>query len=304
MKIMKYSRLMLIILLLSLSLSACTRESPVEDATEDMTIPTEIESDTDTADKMPIVPGTNFNFKYTDYTVNTREINSGPLIYADNLNHKFFVYDESWLELVDCEKYRLSCPDASGIGGELSQRNYIVSDNARLNKDAMAALHRLLTDAKNAVRSDPLVVWETYDNSASLNPIYEKRTACSVRLADFSSTREKRVSVSKEYTDWLKENAGAYGYVRNPRDSCRYVGLPHSLYISEKQMGLGDYIQFLQKHTDYTQALCIEVDEGYRLVYFAECSRAGDTIKVPATEEFTISGTNMGGVVVTVFVRG
>lgn len=109
--------------------------------------------------------------------------------------------------------------------------------------------------------------------------------------------------------NWLKENAATYGFIlRYPKDKTaitgiqyepwhfRYVGLPHSLIMQQKNLTLEQYLEFLkQQKTITTTILGINYEISYHLI------SKDTTIQVPSNRKFLLSGNNMDGVIVTVF---
>lgn len=107
---------------------------------------------------------------------------------------------------------------------------------------------------------------------------------------------------------WLKENAWNYGFVlRYPKDKTeitgikyepwhfRYVGLPHSLIMKEKNMVLEEYQDYLKNQ----KGIQVTVNnKKYEIIYTAVTKNT--KVRVPAGHPFTISGNNIDGVVVTV----
>jgi D-alanyl-D-alanine carboxypeptidase len=75
----------------------------------------------------------------------------------------------------------------------------------------------------------------------------------------------------------------------------RYVGLPHSAIMQQKNMVLEEYLDFLKKQKSFTTT----VDgEAYTISYYPVSHRT--TIPKPAGRQYDISGDNMDGVIVTV----
>ncbi|RUS47944.1 D-alanyl-D-alanine carboxypeptidase family protein [Cohnella sp. AR92] len=107
---------------------------------------------------------------------------------------------------------------------------------------------------------------------------------------------------------WLKKNAWKYGFVlRYPKDKSgttgiqyepwhfRYVGLPHSLIMKEKNFVLEEYLAYLkEKKTIFAKANGVH----YQIEYVSVSKKTD--VPVPAEGRYTISGDNSGGVIVTV----
>ena len=113
--------------------------------------------------------------------------------------------------------------------------------------------------------------------------------------------------------DWFKDNAGKYGFiVRFPEDSesytgeeprtntYRYVGVPHSYYMSVKGICLEQYIDEVKKYTK-DEPLIVEGDTYNYRVYYVPAEAEGDTmVPVPTEVRYTVSGNNVDGFIVTV----
>lgn len=238
----------------------------------------------------------------SDYTVTEKTYNTGSLILA-NASHPYTVNKE-WIDLVGCSAYMEAQPDATGVGSsDFSLKNYIPWKAMSFSREAMAEAHKMLTDAKNAVNpSEPLTIDAAYDTIKHGQTSFEYNTAMLMLLSDFSSTGETRVALTSEYRAWLDTNAAKYGYIESFEDAYRYVGVAHASTISGNAdiNTLELYITFLKENTNENNVFIPE--GGEYAIYYVSC-KAGDTIKVPAQSEYTVSGTNEGGVIVTVKVK-
>ncbi|PGL72189.1 VanY-A/VanY-F/VanY-M family D-Ala-D-Ala carboxypeptidase [Bacillus sp. AFS055030] len=108
---------------------------------------------------------------------------------------------------------------------------------------------------------------------------------------------------------WLANNAWKYGFIiRYPKDKTqitgiqyepwhiRYVGLPHSVIMEEKNFSLEEYLDFLKKQKSISTTIN---GEEYKISYYPV--RKSTTIQVPTNLHYELSGNNMDGVIVTVF---
>jgi zinc D-Ala-D-Ala carboxypeptidase len=110
---------------------------------------------------------------------------------------------------------------------------------------------------------------------------------------------------------WIEKNAWKYGFVlRYPKDKShvtgilyepwhiRYVGLPHSAIMKEKNFVLEEYMDYLKEE----QNISATVDgEKYFVSYYPVSENT--TIQVEGNSHYDISGNNMDGVIVTMFPR-
>lgn len=107
---------------------------------------------------------------------------------------------------------------------------------------------------------------------------------------------------------WLKKNAWRYGFIlRYPNDKkaitgiefepwhFRYVGLPHSAIMQEKNFVLEQYLDFLKEQKTITTTVDHQT---YKISYYPVSKTT--TIQVPVNGRYQISGNNMDGIIVTV----
>lgn len=107
---------------------------------------------------------------------------------------------------------------------------------------------------------------------------------------------------------WLKDNGWKYGFIlRYPEDKTavtgiqfepwhfRYVGLPHSAIMWEKNLVLEQYLDLLKQQKSMSATI---EGESYEVFYFPVTEN--NTINVPAHGEYEISGNNADGIIVTV----
>lgn len=112
--------------------------------------------------------------------------------------------------------------------------------------------------------------------------------------------------------NWLFENCHKYGFViRYPADKTeitgisdytdyfRYVGVAHATYMTEHDLCLEEYIDFIKDYTDDKPLKVNGADGRYYEVWYVAVDGSA-TVKHPTNYAYTVSGTNDGGVVVTV----
>ncbi|MDE6774926.1 MAG: D-alanyl-D-alanine carboxypeptidase family protein [Ruminococcus sp.] len=115
-----------------------------------------------------------------------------------------------------------------------------------------------------------------------------------------------------EADEWFRENAGKYGFIvrypegkyeytgENPRAyTYRYVGIPHAEYINTYNLCLEEYIDILKTHT-IENPLETAADGHIYSIYYVPAAESGNTdVFVPENSEYTISGDNGSGFIVT-----
>jgi zinc D-Ala-D-Ala carboxypeptidase len=108
---------------------------------------------------------------------------------------------------------------------------------------------------------------------------------------------------------WIEKNAWKYGFIlRYPKDKTditgiqyepwhiRYVGLPHSAIIHEKNFALEEYLDYLKEE----KAIIARVNEVEYTVTYYPVSESRN-MKVPENRHYEISGNNIDGVIETVY---
>ncbi len=129
---------------------------------------------------------------------------------------------------------------------------------------------------------------------------------CTVFPAEEGSLSEGRFA-------WLAENCDKYGFVlRYPAgkksltlhdgsDSLfRYVGRPHAFLMKLNNQCLEEYIDFCKRFT-YDNPFSIISDGKRYYIYYVKANTKGETeIKIPENCDYTLSGDNSEGFIVTV----
>lgn len=106
---------------------------------------------------------------------------------------------------------------------------------------------------------------------------------------------------------WIEENSWKYGFIlRYPKDKTdvtgieyepwhiRYVGLPHSVIMKEKNFVLEEYLAYLKNEKRISATVN---DKNYLISYYPVPET--ENIRVQAGSSYEISGDNMKGVIVT-----
>lgn len=110
---------------------------------------------------------------------------------------------------------------------------------------------------------------------------------------------------------WLLENAWRYGFIqRYPPEKqavtgigyeswhFRYVGVPHAWYMQKNDLVLEEYLELLRQ-CSVEKPLTFKADRHTYQVYYC----AGLEIPLPDADDYTISGDNVGGFIVTVKIK-
>jgi D-alanyl-D-alanine carboxypeptidase len=127
-----------------------------------------------------------------------------------------------------------------------------------------------------------------------------------VKLYDKDGASYSYGRYATERAAWLVENHKYYGFImRYPANKgsitgidgesnhFRYVGLPHSVYITDNNMCLEEYLSYIKTFT-YDEPLNVTVDHDEYSVWYCR-----DAIYVPRDGDYTVSSDNLGGFIVT-----
>lgn len=222
-----------------------------------------------------------------DYTVTDKDYNTGSLILADEDHEYSYTFTDSELEILGAYRDANLEKDAEGK----SINKYYLNHQSRMKmaKNVAAAAHNMLVAAEGAVKKDDILIAYTYGHNNADNQEYN--TAALMMLTNYDGG-----ALKEEYRAWLDANCAKYGFVESFEDGYRYVGIPHAKYMTEKELTLAAYIEYLKKNTSADKALEIKDGNTTYSVYYVACN-LGDEIKIP--DGATVSGTNEGGIVVT-----
>jgi len=187
-----------------------------------------------------------------------------------------------------------------------------------LKTEAIDALNLMLQGFYDATTVNATMINNAYTSIDDLrdNDMFQTfpdlASGRSVRLVAYPSGKGKfGVGVYL----WITEHCNNYGYIlRYPSDKAeqigvdasvslyRYVGIPHAKYMKDNNLALEEYLELLKEY-DYENPLIFtdfENGEVYRIYYKAMGTGASTTLNVPSDLEYTVSGNNIDGFIVTV----
>lgn len=207
---------------------------------------------------------------------------------------------------------------------------YVSGTNVYLAPAAMDALNAMLADftAQGGSKSVNVVAGHRteefqqhlFDQSAEQNGLEhaqqyvaqpggsEHHTGYAMDLSVYHSDgTSEEYDGTGEYA-WINENCQNYGLVvRYATDKAditgianepwhfRYVGIPHATQMVKEGLCLEEYIDYLKGFTAQGEHLTIQCVSGTYEVWYAE----GSAIYLPDSGEYTVSGNNVDGLIVT-----
>ena len=260
---------------------------------------------------------TKINLEFVDGKATEKQLQTGSLILA-NTGHPYPAPEN--FSTVNISEYRTSKDPSVPY----FSANYPIFCMAA---DAIESTHDMIMALRSATGSTGITVSQAYGNSdyPADKDIHTGYTmVLTVDLKEDTSRVDTYFTheSNKDLYDWMNANAHKYGFVtRYPADKAeitgvsdytyayRYVGVAHATYMNENGLCLEEYIEYLKTNTSHKDTLTVKGADGKSyVVYYAECADVDTDIKLPKTPEesdelqysYTVSGTNEGGVVITV----
>ena len=243
--------------------------------------------------------------EYQQFTKTESGIAYGELILI-NKDHKYTFPSTATSELVNLRDEL----------AKLDESVYSFSKSGKylLNKTAVDAFNQMmLAYYEWSEGEDDIVVTTTYRDYEEQEGLNNRNPNTSTKpgYSDHHSGYCIAIkAISK--THWIYENCHEYGFVvRYPDDKSdvtgvedymeclRYVGIAHATYMKEQNLCMEEYVEMLKSYTDEKPLKINGADGRYYEVWYVAVDGSA-TVKHPTNYAYTVSGTNEGGVVVTV----
>ena len=241
------------------------------------------------------------------FTVTTSDTLEGVLVLVNNSHAYTFPSSEEHLKNI----YAV-------WNAHPSPRPYVLSGlSASMDGVALNAMDNMLVDFYNATGLTDVQVryaYRTYEEQSqfSVEPGYsDHHTGLGVQLMYRRNENTYSFSTDPAYS-WFFENCHKYGFIiRYPADKTeqtgvndyadyfRYVGVAHATYMYEENLCMEEYVEKLKDYTEKKPLKINGADGKCYEVYYVAVD-GSTTVKHPTNYAYTISGTNEGGVVVTV----
>ena len=273
----------------------------------------------DKADETPAVSSTvktsklEFEIKF----VRSSDIHKGSLVLVND-SHVFpGLSEEESLTVVD----------------ELKNEYYSVkSIGMKMDSLALKSFNNLMSGFYQQCSNNDIMITSAFISENSQNLIYnqalensrsesrggysEHQTGLAVDLGIFpDDSKSYRYVPSGDYA-WIKENCTRYGFiqryaddksdktgVKNHTEHFRYVGIPHAWYMKENNLSLEEYLQEIKKYSYGSKTLSVSCyEKDYEIYYIKAKENESDSadIYVPVNQQYTVSGNNVDGFIITV----
>ncbi len=203
--------------------------------------------------------------------------------------------------------------------------NFILKDrNLFLDKEVSDALYAMMDAYVNEIGHKDIYLRNAYYydkteddkntpdvNEALLNP-HALGTAIDIQIQTPSGGQLPLKNSfagypRAEYYDWFIDNCHKFGFIHagdtTNYSSFRYIGVPHSTYIYEKNLTFDKYLSEIRGF-DYNNKRPITVNGTSWWVYYVKADEAETTLVPVIGTKYSISGDNAGGFIVTVDQSG
>lgn len=245
------------------------------------------------------------------FTVTTSDTLEGVLVLVNNSHAYTFPSTEEHLENI----YKV-------WDAHTSPRPYVLSGlSASMDRTALNAMDKMLTDFYGATGNSAVQLRYAYCGLEDTNPLdcqpgysdFHTGLGCELKYIVEVGGNKPAYDLSLEpIYNWIFENCHKYGFIiRFPADKVeitgvddhtayfRYVGVAHATYMHENNLCMEEYVEKLKDYTEKKPLKINGADGKYYEVYYVAVDGSA-TVKHPTNYAYTISGTNEGGVVVTV----
>lgn len=195
--------------------------------------------------------------------------------------------------------------------------NVLVDSDYLLESDLIQPLQRMFeVAAQDGV--DHFIINSAYRSGKLQQQLFEKNGADYALPSGYSEHQTglaldigSTTGTMDQTTEgkWLAKHAAEFGFIlRYPENKVdvtgisfepwhfRYVGLPHSVMMQEKDLALEEYMDFLKDKKDYTMKI-----DG--VTYFVQYEQQAASTKIPNAQSFRVSGDNINGFIITSIIE-
>jgi zinc D-Ala-D-Ala carboxypeptidase len=214
---------------------------------------------------------------------------------------------------------------------DYKNRHYKVKDkNILLDQSVITPLNSMITDYYSKTSDNELIIVSGYRTFEFQKMLFDDRVKVvgkdeAKRWVALPGRSEHHTGLAFDFSvlsdsgeagnfngsgtqEWLMKDAYKYGFIvryqaekeditgiTNEPWHFRYVGIPHARIITEKNMCLEEYMDYLRQFS-YEAPL---ESNGYQ-IYFVKTDQSKTNIPVPNNSQYSISGNNSDGFIVTI----
>lgn len=213
------------------------------------------------------------------------------------------------------------------ISGENKSSAYKVkTDQFRLRGEALTAFNEMLNAYYAATNDGTVIITSAYRTEAeqaalSSSTVQAGYSDHHLALSLALKQNDDRSTSELPANHWIYENGYQYGYIqRYPvgkeastgdtqayYNCVRYVGIPHATYMKENNLSLEEYVEAVKAYTQSGTHLTVSAGGTSYEIYYVPANLTGadtdvTTLTVPSNREYSYSGNNTDGFIVTVKV--
>lgn len=206
-------------------------------------------------------------------------------------------------------------PDMTSLEEACNGCYSVRSTDIMLDSTATEALNRMMSDYNNATGLSNFIVYSTTapylgDDSVCSRSFAESATGFTVDLAVQGSSRVLEYDGCDKEA-WITENCASYGFiVRYPQGKqsvtgqadcvwhLRYVGEVHAAVMRDNNLTLDEYRSWLKSYT-IASPLRYQLGGVNYEIYYTAYMGDSTSVRVPVSGNYTISGNNSDGFIVT-----
>lgn len=252
---------------------------------------------------------------YTSATASNADIHKGDLIVVSEKLGLQYTFP-STSDFVLIEEIRVN------QNGEHPYQTRYLREDEKLLSDAAYAVNQMLTDFYLKHGDNSLILMDTYRSqqdqaTSSTTPVgfSEHHTGLVFTIRTYNKNNKAAPLSENPAADWIYENCYKYGIIcRYPSDKTsitgisgyeycfRYVGVAHATYMKQNNLCLEEYIELLR--TSYSGGNVLNITDNnsaYQVYYVSASSDELTTVPVPKNYQYSISGDNKSGFVITVY---
>lgn len=245
---------------------------------------------------------------WASFTVTATDTLQGPLVLVNNTHVYTFPASNDHLSEIYA-MWKTHTP-----------RVYVQSGvSTYMETEALKAMDAMLVDFYNLTGLTNVQVryaYRTYEDQQQFGVTAgysDHHTGMGVQLKYELNGNAYAFSTDPEGTyNWFFENCHRYGFVvRYPEgkeditgiedysDYFRYVGVAHATYMKTRGLCMEEYVELLKDYTAEKPLKITGADGRFYEVWYVAVNGSA-TVKHPTNYAYTVSGTNDGGVVITV----
>ncbi len=260
-------------------------------------------------------PNQSANAGYTAFMYDSDKMHEGALVLV-NKDHEY-VFPATVSHMSDIRGSRAKSADGN--------YPYSCDYDKLMDTEALGAFNQMMDAFYTATGNSYALVFDAYRSaqaqdamgSSTKSGYSDHHTGYLVTvkfLADGIMYSPQDSKFSQDY-DWLEQNAHKFGFVvRYPNsklvqtgvsdysNAYRYVGKAHAAYMHQNNLCLEEYVELLKSHNLFESHLSVTDSDGvsYEIYRIAASTADQTSVQVPAGKQYSISGDNDGGLIVTV----